>query len=589
MKKMYLLVVMLFTTILGFGQSSDLYFSMYGEGSSSNKFIEIFNGTNADIDLTPYVVNLYSNGGNTVKNTIDLTGTLKQGDVFVIVNSSADDAIKANADVESSVTYFNGDDAVELTKDGAAIDIIGVIGTDPGSAWEVAGTSGATKDHTLTRKSSVCSPNTDWAASAGTDADNSEWIVTAKDSEWDKIGSHQGCGSTPPSDPTLSITFPSDNSTFYTLPGSEAQIELEFNVENFDLTKDGRIVIKELDGAAMQVPTEQDSPIPLHNYGNLITGQHTVTIALQDASNNYLDPAVESTISFTVKDIIDVSDIGTLRKGEVNGQVYRVTGDVLIIYEVKSSSYSNLWSRDNTGAIVVHIVSSSNKIDDSSVGKIYRNVIGSLNLYNGLLQFIPLDNNTDPELVSSDNDITAIDATFTEINSGMYESNLVKVSDVTISDIAGGDGTFVGYKNYEVANTSAEALVLRTSFKDVDYLGEALPTEAFDLIGIIGNYKGTYQITPRSSADIITEPLSNDLFSKDNVSVYPNPAVNNLTFKSSNNEIGSFEIYNTRGQLLINTEGNLSDTTIDISTLDKGVYMLKVSNNNNYQTFKFIK
>ena len=35
------------------------------------------------------------------------------------------------------------------------IDAIGTSGSDPGSAWDVAGTSNATKDKTLVRKSTV--------------------------------------------------------------------------------------------------------------------------------------------------------------------------------------------------------------------------------------------------------------------------------------------------------------------------------------------------------------------------------------------------------------------------------------------------
>ena len=45
---------------------------------------------------------------------------------------------------------------------------------DPGSGWDVAGETNGTKDHTLVRKASVTSGNTDWSASAGTNATDSE-------------------------------------------------------------------------------------------------------------------------------------------------------------------------------------------------------------------------------------------------------------------------------------------------------------------------------------------------------------------------------------------------------------------------------
>ena len=42
------------------------------------------------------------------------------------------------------------------------LDMVGDFNGDPGSGWEVAGISNATKDHTLIRKMSVTSGNPDW-------------------------------------------------------------------------------------------------------------------------------------------------------------------------------------------------------------------------------------------------------------------------------------------------------------------------------------------------------------------------------------------------------------------------------------------
>ena len=53
---------------------------------------------------------------------------------------------------------------------------------DPGSGWDVAGVTNATKDHTLRRKSPISFGNGgDWASSAGTTAEDSEWIVLDND------------------------------------------------------------------------------------------------------------------------------------------------------------------------------------------------------------------------------------------------------------------------------------------------------------------------------------------------------------------------------------------------------------------------
>ena len=167
------------------GTSNDLFFSEYVEGSSSNKYIEIYNATGADVDLSTYSLELYGNGSPTATRNLDLsslaTTTLANNEVLVLYNSRADTAIINEGDYSSSIPFFNGDDAVALLKNGTVIDVVGKIGEDPGAGWEVAGETDATKDHTLIRKSTIITGNTDWAISAGTDASNSEWEVKAKD------------------------------------------------------------------------------------------------------------------------------------------------------------------------------------------------------------------------------------------------------------------------------------------------------------------------------------------------------------------------------------------------------------------------
>lgn len=159
--------------------ATDLFISEYGEGTSNNKWIEIYNGTGADVDLSAYSVEVYSNGSDTAGNTLSLTGTLLAGDVYVIYNSSADALIAAEGDITSSVTYFNGDDAVSLSKDGTVIDVIGVIGVDPGSNWVVG--TGSTGEHTLVRDPSVTGPTTVF--------DPTEWLVYDQDT-FDYVGVH---------------------------------------------------------------------------------------------------------------------------------------------------------------------------------------------------------------------------------------------------------------------------------------------------------------------------------------------------------------------------------------------------------------
>jgi len=157
-----------------------VFFSEYGEGSSNNKWLEIYNGTGAVLDLTGYTVELYSNGATTASQTLVLTGTVAIGDVYVITNAStALAAVIAASDITSAVTFFNGDDAIALLKDGVVVDVFGVIGVDPGTSWLVG--TGDTVDNTLVRKSTVTGPTTTW--------DANEWDVYAIDTET-YVGAH---------------------------------------------------------------------------------------------------------------------------------------------------------------------------------------------------------------------------------------------------------------------------------------------------------------------------------------------------------------------------------------------------------------
>jgi len=162
-----MLALALVGLVVGAGRAqsapSELFFSEYIEGSSNNKALEIYNGTGAAVSLSDqhYSVQMFFNGSATAGLTIDLTGSVANGDVYVVAQSSANAAILAQADQTSSAGWFNGDDAVVLRHDGTVIDVIGQIGSDPGTEWGTGLTS--TADNTLRRKSTIQAGDTNGA------------------------------------------------------------------------------------------------------------------------------------------------------------------------------------------------------------------------------------------------------------------------------------------------------------------------------------------------------------------------------------------------------------------------------------------
>ena len=140
-----------------------LFFSEYMEGSSYNKAIEIFNATEADVDLETVEILLYSNGNSVANATMTLApGILPNGGTYVVCHGSSIPEILALADeTNNSVINWNGDDAVELRLNGVTVDVIGQIGFDPGSYWGVD--PNTTQNHTLRRMMGVCCG--DWVGS----------------------------------------------------------------------------------------------------------------------------------------------------------------------------------------------------------------------------------------------------------------------------------------------------------------------------------------------------------------------------------------------------------------------------------------
>ena len=192
---------------------TELFFSEYIEGSSNNKALEIYNGTGAPVDLTDYKVELYSNGSTTPGNQLTLEGSLPSGDVYVIANEAANAAILAVADITSTVTYYNGDDALILRKisTNTVIDSIGQVGIDPGTKW---GTEPVTTvEHTLTRKETICEGD-----SNGYDSFDPalEWDGYAQD-DFTHIGSHvTNCLPPPEEAPEVLSTTPANNGSAQT-------------------------------------------------------------------------------------------------------------------------------------------------------------------------------------------------------------------------------------------------------------------------------------------------------------------------------------------------------------------------------------
>ncbi len=81
-----------------------------------------------------------------------------------------------------------------------------------------------------------------------------------------------------------------------------------------------------------------------------------------------------------------------------------------------------------------------------------------------------------------------------------------------------------------------------------------------------------------------------NIFSAQNIKVYPNPANDAITIENSTfAKDQTISVYDIQGQLLIQQSMLMAKTRIDVTTFSKGVYFLKVENENSVLVKKFVK
>jgi hypothetical protein len=96
--------------------------------------------------------------------------------------------------------------------------------------------------------------------------------------------------------------------------------------------------------------------------------------------------------------------------------------------------------------------------------------------------------------------------------------------------------------------------------------------------------------TAINTIDILTSKQMVEL--NENLSVYPNPAKNELFIKSNNIKAGTlayFEMYNIAGEIVLSQNINQNNMKVDLNGLSQGLYLLKTNVEGVVSTVKIIK
>ena len=380
--------------------------------------------------------------------------------------------------------------------------------------------------------------------------------------------------------PSIAITSPADSST-----GTSTAVDISLSVNNFvvDAVVDGNggHIHYTVDGGA-DVMKFDTADI---NLTGLSVGPHVVVARLVDDSHTDIIPATSATVNFTVAAITQVSDISTLRAGVLN-DYYELTGEALLTFQ--QSFRGQKFIEDGTGAILIDdnsgVITTAYTVADGITG-----IKGQLNSFGGMMQFLPTE---DPGAFSSTgNTLTpqAVTLAMLAATPGDYESELVTVTGVMMSNtVPAATPNFADGIVHEM-DQGGNKFDFRSTFFGVDYIGELVPTVATDVTGIvnvrtsapIGNF-----ITARDADDISQVTLSIADHKIEGFKIFPNPTNGSfITITTANNTPKNVQIFDMLGKKVIDKE---VDSKLNISALQAGIYIVKVTENNLSATKRLI-
>lgn len=264
-------------------------------------------------------------------------------------------------------------------------------------------------------------------------------------------------------------------------------------------------------------------------------------------------------------EVTEVATIAELRAGETGSAIYKLTGEALLTYMI--SNRNQKYIQDNTAGILIDDVA-GRLGNDFTIGDKITNITGSLSLYNGLLQFIPTESESD--IVSSGNDVNYQIVSLVDYLADpvAYESEYIAIDGLTISDAEGGDGTFQNGKSYPMTDGTHD-VEGRTQFYDIPLIGQPIPVTTTAVIGFGGRFNETIQVF---LTDVTDQLGVSDL----NVSNVKMTTVWNSTADFMTEGKTVVEIYNMNGQLVQRNNG-VNNFSINVSNLAKGIYVVKVT------------
>ncbi len=563
MKKITFLILTLLLSSLSFSQIVINEIDSDQTGTDNAEFIEL-KSDNPNMVLDGYVVVLFNGSNDESYGAYDLDGYTTDSNGFFILGNGSVPGIDINL-----AALQNGEDAVAIYQDDATNFSDGTLATNNNLIDAIVYETGNDSNSGLL---SALGETIVYDEDANGNKDT-ESIQRAQDGTY-CVGAptpnavNINCSNICP----LNVSVTSvvcDNSTTgtdtYTVTGTFQGGGTETYTFNINA---GTI-------------TSTDDPDTMTSGTIVVTGipeetdfTYTITSATCNITNTITSPECEPSIN--------VNSIADLRAGTL-GDTYTLTGEAVLTYQ--QNNRNQKYIEDATAAILIDD-NSGNITTTYNVGDGITGITGELTSFNGILQFVP---ESDPGAPTSTGlAVTPQVITIADFlaNYEDYESEMIAFANVSFLE-ADGSTTFNTSTNYTLSNGS-EQTTIRTNFWDETYIGEVIPSGTINVIGLGAQYdNGTDPVLPQIFATNVDATLAADNFTASAFTLYPNPTSNGaVAIQTETSGAVNVEIYNLLGKRALtakNVNGNLN-----VSTLNAGVYLVKVTQNGVSSTKKLI-
>jgi hypothetical protein len=172
---------------------------------------------------------------------------------------------------------------------------------------------------------------------------------------------------------------------------------------------------------------------------------------------------------------------------------------------------------------------------------------------------------------------------------GMYVEDYEFISGSGTLDVLNGrycvtpeypSGTYAYFMTVDNTGTPAHPYLLAVNYYGVITSGDAGPN--FGTAGI-----PTTGVTCVTST---TTKVDESIRENENVLVYPNPAVSELTISLKNSSYSTYAISDVLGKVVLKGTLNSSHESISVDQLQKGIYFLLLTNSSNHtEAIRFVK